>query len=281
MRLIGRSRAGLGMRSARPAVVPRAAAPTASPPVVGFVADQTDSSRQQDGTTAELLDAAGVVTLKERVMQTDAFRAFQGAIENKVRQAGRPAHINRVVAGGCLEQCGWCGQQPTPSMHTLPEQLLPVAAGSIAAGTARVQRSRCKHPSAFLTQSLLSIALTLHAVCLTTCANQPVLSTPCPSCMQSSLYSDWLSFTSRPWVQGPVDAFLGNTHLAAMMSQHRELAATVEGLVAMLDAALTKVGVASVGVGTSFVPIIRVAGVASSVPWDRIWVPPPPSSGGG
>lgn len=66
--------------------------------------------------------------------------------------------------------------------------------------------------------------------------------------MQSSLYSDWLSFTSRPWVQGPVDAFLGNTHLAAMMSQHKELAATVEGLVAMLDAALTKVGVASVGV---------------------------------
>lgn len=89
MRLTSQSRSGLGMRAASPAVVsiqPRAAAPTASRPVVGFVADQTDS-RQQDGS--ELLDAAGVVTLKERVMQTGAFRAFQGAIENKVRQADR------------------------------------------------------------------------------------------------------------------------------------------------------------------------------------------------
>jgi hypothetical protein len=58
---------------------------------------------------------------------------------------------------------------------------------------------------------------------------------------QSSLYSDWLSFTSRPWVQGPVDAFLGNTHLAAMMSQHKELQATVEGLVSTLDTTLIKV----------------------------------------
>jgi hypothetical protein len=60
-------------------------------------------------------------------------------------------------------------------------------------------------------------------------------------CLQPALQSDWLSFTSRPWVQGPVDAFLGNTQLAAMMSQHKELAATVEGLVRTVDAALIKV----------------------------------------
>jgi phosphotransacetylase len=38
-----------------------------------------------------------------------------------------------------------------------------------------------------------------------------------------------------------VDAFLGNTQLAAMMAQHKELAATVEGLVSTLDAALVQV----------------------------------------
>jgi hypothetical protein len=43
-------------------------------------------------------------------------------------------------------------------------------------------------------------------------------------------------------VQGPIDAFLGNTHLAAMMSQHKDLAATVEGLVRTLDTALMRVG---------------------------------------
>jgi len=65
---------------------------------------------------------------------------------------------------------------------------------------------------------------------------------PAPHAVQPALQSDWLSFTSRPWVQGPVDAFLGNTHLAAMMSQHKDLAATVEGLVQTLDTTLVQVG---------------------------------------
>jgi hypothetical protein len=38
-----------------------------------------------------------------------------------------------------------------------------------------------------------------------------------------------------------VDAFLGNTHLAAMMSQHKELQTTVEALVNTLDTTLIKV----------------------------------------
>jgi hypothetical protein len=59
--------------------------------VVGFVTVTEDKAHQP--TVSELLDAAGVVTLKERVMEAAAFKEFQQAVENKVgpkvRKAGQ------------------------------------------------------------------------------------------------------------------------------------------------------------------------------------------------
>lgn len=60
--------------------------------------------------------------------------------------------------------------------------------------------------------------------------------------LQPVLHSDWLSFISRPWVQGPVDAILGNTQFADMMVQHTELKAAVDNLLTTIDTALTQVG---------------------------------------
>jgi hypothetical protein len=62
--------------------------------------------------------------------------------------------------------------------------------------------------------------------------------------MQPSLADDWISFTSRPWVQGPVDTFLGNEYLAAMMADSQDLQDTVDNIVATGDAALQEVGLA-------------------------------------
>ncbi|KAF6252009.1 hypothetical protein COO60DRAFT_1644433 [Scenedesmus sp. NREL 46B-D3] len=53
-----------------------------------------------------------------------------------------------------------------------------------------------------------------------------------------SLADDWVSFTSRPWVLGPVDMFLGNEQLAAMMGGSPELQETVDSIIAAGDAAL-------------------------------------------
>jgi hypothetical protein len=64
--------------------------------------------------------------------------------------------------------------------------------------------------------------------------------------MQPSLADDWISFTSRPWVQGPVDTFLGNAYLAAMMADSQELQETVDSIVATGDAALQEVCLGSV-----------------------------------
>jgi fructose-specific phosphotransferase system component IIB len=50
--------------------------------VVGFVT--VTEGKEQQLTVSELDAAGGVVTLKERVMQTAAFKEFQQAVENKV-----------------------------------------------------------------------------------------------------------------------------------------------------------------------------------------------------
>eukprot|EP00775_Hariotina_reticulata_P005066 gene5066-5307_t len=56
--------------------------------------------------------------------------------------------------------------------------------------------------------------------------------------LQRSLADDWVSLTSRPWVQGPVDAILGNPHLADMMLTHPELELTVDGIISTGNEAL-------------------------------------------
>ena len=54
-----------------------------SQPVVGFVT--VNEATDEELAVSELLDSA-VVTLKDRVMQTEAFRTFQQSIENKVNR---------------------------------------------------------------------------------------------------------------------------------------------------------------------------------------------------
>lgn len=61
-------------------VIPRG---VASRPVVGFIAVSDQQNAQS--SVSELLDAAGVVTLKEYVMETAAFKTFQQAVESKVQ----------------------------------------------------------------------------------------------------------------------------------------------------------------------------------------------------
>jgi hypothetical protein len=63
---------------------------------------------------------------------------------------------------------------------------------------------------------------------------------------QPALAADWLSFCARPWVAGPVDAFLGNSQLARMMAQHAELQDRVDGFVATLDLAMVGLAVGTV-----------------------------------
>ncbi|WIA15904.1 hypothetical protein OEZ85_012653 [Tetradesmus obliquus] len=53
-----------------------------------------------------------------------------------------------------------------------------------------------------------------------------------------SLADDWISFTSRPWVQGPIDTFFDNQYLAAMMADSPELQDTVDSIITTGDAAL-------------------------------------------
>jgi hypothetical protein len=59
--------------------------------------------------------------------------------------------------------------------------------------------------------------------------------------MQPSLADDWISFTSRPWVQGPIDNFFDNQYLAAMMADSPKLQETVDSIIATGDAALQEV----------------------------------------
>jgi hypothetical protein len=87
---------------ARTAAVPRQ--------VVGFITVTEDQETQSE--VSELLEAGGVVTLKERVMQTAAFKTFQESITNRVRadvchdacdlikahrDSTRPRHITAAV----------------------------------------------------------------------------------------------------------------------------------------------------------------------------------------
>ena len=60
--------------------------------------------------------------------------------------------------------------------------------------------------------------------------------------LQRSVADDWVSFTSRSWVQGPVDAILGNPHLADMMLTHPELEQAVDGIIDTGNEVLMKVG---------------------------------------
>lgn len=64
-------------------VTPRATTAAVPRQVVGFITVAEDHKAQTD--VSELLEAGGVVTLKERVMQTAAFKAFQESINNRVR----------------------------------------------------------------------------------------------------------------------------------------------------------------------------------------------------
>lgn len=166
-------------------VNPVHAAAATSRPVIGYVA--TSEAKQKQPAPLELLDAGGVVTLKERAMDTAAFRMLQDFMESKVGWEDVTTH-------GCA---------------TNPQFVV--------------------HPGACTSQQAVLPPNPPSLLPLLACVTQP------------SLQADWLSFTSRPWVQGPVDAFLGNTQLVAMMAQHKELAATVEGLVSTLDTALVQV----------------------------------------
>lgn len=74
----------------QPTVIPRATAAAASRHVVGFVAIKQEKEAQL--AVSELLDAAGVVTLKERLMKTAAFKQFQQSVENKARPKPRRWH---------------------------------------------------------------------------------------------------------------------------------------------------------------------------------------------
>jgi hypothetical protein len=70
------------------AVVTARATTAAVPrPVVGFITVTEDQAAQSE--VSQLLEAGGVVTLKERVMQTAAFKAFQESINNRVRLGWR------------------------------------------------------------------------------------------------------------------------------------------------------------------------------------------------
>jgi hypothetical protein len=55
------------------------------------------------------------------------------------------------------------------------------------------------------------------------------------------LRDDWLEFTSRPWVQGPIDTFFANKHLAAVTAANPLLAAAVDSFILAGDAALQEV----------------------------------------
>lgn len=64
-------------------VNPRATTAAVPRQVVGFITVTEDQKAQSD--VSELLEAGGVVTLKERLMQTAAFKTFQESINNRVR----------------------------------------------------------------------------------------------------------------------------------------------------------------------------------------------------
>lgn len=68
-------------------IIPQSAALATKLHVVAFVTVTEDKEDQL--TVSELLDVAGVVTLKERVMETAAFKQFQQAVENKVGPKAR------------------------------------------------------------------------------------------------------------------------------------------------------------------------------------------------
>ncbi|WIA33503.1 hypothetical protein OEZ86_006629 [Tetradesmus obliquus] len=56
------------------------------------------------------------------------------------------------------------------------------------------------------------------------------------------LRDDWLEFTSRPWVQGPIDTFFANSHLAAVTAANPLLEAAVDSFIMAGDKALQEGG---------------------------------------
>ena len=58
--------------------------------------------------------------------------------------------------------------------------------------------------------------------------------------LQPLLREDWLSFTSRPWVQGPVDAFLNNPKLTQLSAKYPNLRARILDVIQMIDQVLLK-----------------------------------------
>lgn len=59
--------------------------------------------------------------------------------------------------------------------------------------------------------------------------------------LQAFLHDDWLDVTSRPFVQGPVDALLDNDYLARLLAADRELRDDVDTIINNVDYALRKV----------------------------------------
>jgi hypothetical protein len=55
------------------------------------------------------------------------------------------------------------------------------------------------------------------------------------------LRDDWLEFSSRPWVQGPIDTFFANKHLAAVTAANPLLEAAVDSFILAGDKALQEV----------------------------------------
>lgn len=77
------------------------------------------------------------------------------------------------------------------------------------------------------------------------------------------LRDDWLEFTSRPWVQGPIDTFFANSHLAAVTAANPLLEAAVDSFIMAGDKALQEVRLQEHGLACS-----GVVGV-----WGLIWQP--------
>jgi hypothetical protein len=64
---------------------------------------------------------------------------------------------------------------------------------------------------------------------------------PAP-CLQPFLLDDWLDLTSRPFVQGHMDALLAHPCLNTLLAADEELRTDVDAIIHNMDVALRKVG---------------------------------------
>lgn len=116
--------------------------------------------------------------------------------------------------------------------------ILSELACTLACGlAAEPSLSQYNHGGSPLHSLLVSLQLPLH----TLLSSSTPVACLCLLLCQPSLADDWRSFTSRPWVQGPVDSFLGNSYLAAMMMDSSELEDTVDRIIQTGDTALQQV----------------------------------------